>query len=206
MAELCAPGVASETLSRIASVESSYNPLAIGVVGGRLQRQPLNLPEALATVSMLETQGYDYSLGIVQVNQKNFGKYSLTPEAAFDPCANLRVGSLIFQDCYQRAGEGAARTSDALSCYYSGNFTSGYRLGYVAKVQAAGAPNLGTLPVQAIPVVARSRPVKARVVAKPQRSAPEPLFVTASSPSAVSVKSAGDLTKPTASKETALLF
>lgn len=207
MAELCAPGVASETLGRIASVESSFNPLAIGVVGGRLQRQPLNLSEALATVSMLETQGYDYSLGIIQVNQKNFGKYSLTPEAAFDPCANLRVGSLIFQDCYQRAGEGAARTGDALSCYYSGNFTTGYRLGYVAKVQAAGgAPNLGALPVQAIPVVARSRPVKARVVAKPRRSAPEPLFITASSPSAVSVTSAGDLTKPRASKETALLF
>lgn len=204
MAELCAPGVASHTLKSIASVESSFNPFAIGVVGARLQRQPRNFPEALATVRMLEAQGYDYSLGIVQVNQKNFARYGLTPESAFDPCANLRVGSLIFQDCYGRAGASDWRQGDALSCYYSGNFKTGYRLGYVAKVQAVGGTLPSALPDLAIPVTTKSTSANAHRTARLKRRAPEPLFVTAVAPPTAAPSDDGST--PTRSKETALLF
>ena len=207
VAELCAPGVALDTLRSIASVESSFNPFAIGVVGARLQRQPRDLPEALATARMLDDQGYDYSLGLVQVNQKNFAKYGLTLESAFEPCANLRVGSLILEDCYNRAGVGDRRMGDALSCYYSGNFTTGYRLGYVAKVQAAGGtPDIAALPVQPIPVAVNRTAVKLRAVAKRRPKAPEPLFVTVSAPPGAEIAAVGDVTSPATSKETALLF
>ncbi|MBY0365149.1 MAG: hypothetical protein K2X12_02820 [Burkholderiaceae bacterium] len=40
LAQQCAPGVHMDTMRRIVHVESSYNPYAIGVVGGRLERQP----------------------------------------------------------------------------------------------------------------------------------------------------------------------
>ena len=206
MAELCAPGVAVETMQSIASVESSFNPFAIGVVGGRLQRQPQTLAEALATTDMLAAQGYDYSLGIVQINQRNFARFGFTPEKAFDPCANLRVGSFIFSDCYKRAGDMLDPFGAALSCYYSGNFTTGYQAGYVAKVKAVGGGRPTNPFVQAIPLVATKTPAS-----RQRRSADAPreeaaVFVTiASTP--VTSKTAGDQTLSSpSSKDTALLF
>lgn len=40
LAQQCAPTVAPQTMAAVVQVESSFNPYAIGVVGGRLQRQP----------------------------------------------------------------------------------------------------------------------------------------------------------------------
>ena len=205
MAELCAPEVPAETLKSIASVESSFNPYAIGVVGGRLVRQPKDLSEALATAQVLEAQGYDYSLGVVQVNQKNFARYGLTAETAFDPCSNLRVGSLIFQDCYKRAGEGERRVGDALSCYYSGNFTTGYRLGYVAKVQAAAGTVNGAT-IQPIPVVSSRRSTKPRALQPAPRPSTEPLFITSATPVPTPIVPGADVIATAARKDTALLF
>jgi len=116
-------------------VESSYNPYAIGVVGGRLVRQPENLPEALATVRMLESRGYNFSLGLAQVNRYNLGKYGLESyEKAFQACPNLRAGAHILAQCRAHAGNDWGK---AFSCYYSGNFVTGYRLGYVQKIFAS---------------------------------------------------------------------
>ena len=44
-------------MQHVVHVESSFNPYAIGVVKGRLTRQPRNLQEALQTVKMLEAGG-----------------------------------------------------------------------------------------------------------------------------------------------------
>ncbi len=63
--------VPKEVMHHVVRVESSYNPYAIGVVGGRLVRQPDSLPEALATVRMLEARGFNFSLGLAQVNRYN---------------------------------------------------------------------------------------------------------------------------------------
>lgn len=130
-------------MARIAHVESSFNPYAIGVVGGRLDRQPRSLSEALATAQWLERNGYNYSVGLVQVNKKNFAKYGLTLETAFDACPNVRAGGEILKECYVRAlkkrsGNEQAALRDSFSCYYSGNFITGYNHGYVLKVVSAG--------------------------------------------------------------------
>ncbi|RYF53068.1 MAG: lytic transglycosylase domain-containing protein, partial [Comamonadaceae bacterium] len=54
-------------MRHVVHVESGANPFAIGVVGGRLVRQPRTLEEARATAEMLESKGYNYSLGAAQV-------------------------------------------------------------------------------------------------------------------------------------------
>src|SRR6187402_104910 len=98
--------VPAEVMQHVVNVESSRNPYAIGVVGGQLVRQPQNLPEAVATVHMLEDQGYNYSLGVAQVNRSNFGRYGLdTFEKAFDYCPNVVAGSKILAQCYASAAK-----------------------------------------------------------------------------------------------------
>ncbi|UGB39804.1 lytic transglycosylase domain-containing protein [Frateuria soli] len=134
--------VPTEVMQHVARIESGGNRFAIGVVGGRLERQPRNLGEAVATARMLESKGYDYSLGIAQVNRRNLARYGLdTFEKAFDGCANATAGARILAKCYGRSGGDWGK---AFSCYYSGNFTTGYRDGYVQRVFAsfgAGLPD-----------------------------------------------------------------
>lgn len=127
--------VSPEVMQHIVRVESSANPFAIGVVGGQLERQPKNVAEALATVHMLDAKGYNFSVGLAQVNRANLGRYGLNSyENAFDSCANLSAGSHILADCYASAHGDWGK---AFSCYYSGNFTTGFRDGYVQKVYAS---------------------------------------------------------------------
>lgn len=49
-----------EVMRHVVRVESSNNQFAIGVVGGRLARQPQTLAEALATARTLEAKGYNF--------------------------------------------------------------------------------------------------------------------------------------------------
>ncbi|WP_426702137.1 transglycosylase SLT domain-containing protein [Rhodanobacter sp. Col0626] len=127
--------VSPEVMQHIVHVESSANPYAIGVVGGQLERQPKNLPEALATVQMLDTKGYNFSVGLAQVNRANLGRYGLDSyQKAFSACANLSAGAHILADCYASAHGDWGK---AFSCYYSGNFSTGFRDGYVQKVYAS---------------------------------------------------------------------
>ena len=124
--------VPAEVMRHVVEVESGANPYAIGVVGGQLARQPKNLAEALATVHMLDAKGYNYSLGVAQVNRANLDKYGLDSyEKAFEPCPNLAAGAQILAACHASSGGDWGK---AFSCYYSGNFTTGYRDGYGQKV------------------------------------------------------------------------
>lgn len=123
-----------DVMHHVASIESSLNPYAIGVVGARLVRQPRSLGEAIATARMLETRGYNFSVGLAQVNRYNLPRYGLhSYRDAFDGCTNLRVGASILSHCLDRSGHDWGR---AFSCYYSGNFVTGFRTGYVQKVLA----------------------------------------------------------------------
>ena len=126
--------VPAQIMRQVVRVESSFNPYAIGVVGGRLERQPRSLSEAVATAQMLEAKGYNFSLGLAQVNRHNLGPYGLPSYAhAFEACPNLRAGARILAECHGRSGNDWGKS---LSCYYSGNFVTGLRHGYVQKVLA----------------------------------------------------------------------
>ncbi|MFZ2987175.1 lytic transglycosylase domain-containing protein [Ideonella sp.] len=150
----CAPQVHSDTAHALVSVESGFNPWAIGVVGGALVRQPRYRAEALATARALQAAGWNFSVGLGQINVGNFDRLGLTLDAAFDPCTNLTAMQSVLAECFDRAQAPAATANmtantatpqhadqtalrKALSCYYSGNFATGFRHGYVRKVVAA---------------------------------------------------------------------
>ena len=140
----CAPLIAQDTAQALIKVESGGNPFAIGVVGGALVRQPSTLAEAVATVAALEAAGWNYSVGLGQINKRNFRRYGLTPATAFDACANLTAMQAILGECFARANQRQqpqAALRDAFSCYYSGNFVTGHQHGYVNKVLAAWSPS-----------------------------------------------------------------
>lgn len=151
----CDQLLASPLMQQVIRVESGGNPYAIGVVGGRLERQPRNLAEAVATAQSLEEQGRNFSIGTGQVNRIHFRRlgWSSAIERGFDTCENARAALGVLQACYDKAvssgypvvpspgGYGAVHA--ALSCYYSGDLVAGARLGYVTKVlgpKAAVAP------------------------------------------------------------------
>lgn len=140
-AATCAPHVAPSTLRALATVESSFNPYAIGVVGGRLQRQPKTLLEGVSTVSALQEKGIKFSAGLIQIYVKNWSAYNLDHESVFDPCANMRAAQGILVNCFQRASvkdsDSQSALRKAISCYYSNNFVTGFNQGYVQKVVSA---------------------------------------------------------------------
>ena len=138
----CAPQVDPATAKALVSVESSMNPHAIGVVGGALEHQPRNRKQAVATATELQAGGWNFSLGLAQINLHNLTRLGLNLDTAFEPCANLAAMQQILTECFERSTRASARSEgseqqalrQALSCYYSGNFDTGFRHGYVRRV------------------------------------------------------------------------
>lgn len=150
MAQRCGNGFHPNTLQAIARVESGFNPYAIGVVHGSLKRQPRTLAEAVSTAKMLHAQGRNFSMGLMQINRYNLKHYGLNYETVFDVCNNISAGAKILYACYKRAGgKTQEHLHKAFSCYYSGNFKTGFRADfkgqppYVTKILNAAAANTG---------------------------------------------------------------
>ncbi|CAB3764368.1 lytic transglycosylase [Burkholderia puraquae] len=166
LARACAPNVDPDTLAALVRTESGFNPYAIGVVGGHLARQPASLDEARATARDLASRGFSYSVGLAQVNERNFAKYGLDEATMFEPCRNLRAGGAILTECFARSsGTGRATQAAlraALSCYYSGNFTTGFSSGYVSRVVASAQLNAREGGVAPIPVASDTPPPEHR--------------------------------------------
>ncbi|NIY83726.1 lytic transglycosylase domain-containing protein [Vibrio hepatarius] len=141
----CQSQVDASILKRLIDTESSRNPYAIGVVGVKTVNQPKTKLEAIQIAIDLDNRGFRYSLGLMQINNKNFPAYGMTIETAFDPCTNINVGADIYAKCYHRAKANTPSKAhqllldDAASCYYANNFTQGYQsegangLSYVEK-------------------------------------------------------------------------
>lgn len=166
LARACAPNVDPDTLAALVRTESGFNPYAIGVVGGHLTRQPASLDEARATARELAARGFSYSVGLAQVNVRNFPKYGLDETTMFEPCRNLQAGGAILTECFARSsGTGRATQAAlraALSCYYSGNFTTGFSSGYVSRVVASAQRNAREGGIEPIPVVSDTPPPERR--------------------------------------------
>ncbi|RMP06555.1 lytic transglycosylase domain-containing protein [Pseudomonas syringae group genomosp. 3] len=209
LAQQCAPTVAPQTMAALVQVESRFRPYAIGVVGGRLERQPTTREEAISTAKALADGGWNFSMGIAQVNRYNLSPYNLDYQSVFDPCANLRAGSKILEDCYTRAKRTIARDHAALdaaiSCYYSGNFYRGKKaekLGepsYVQKVLAQA--DVVPPPIRVVPAVKGSEenPPQYDKAASPAMAATSPAAPAASheaQPAAVSVEAIKSLPPP----------
>lgn len=181
--------VSMDVMQHVINVESSRNPYAIGVVGGALVRQPKALDEALATVRMLEEKGYNFSIGLAQVNRYNLGKYGLDSyEKAFQQCPNLQAGSRILAECYKRSGGDWGKS---FSCYYSGNFETGFRHGYVQKIYDSirRGQQVASNGVAPIDVVSRGERRAVKVEHHPQLASPAQARIVAQSNGPVYVPS-----------------
>ncbi len=137
----CGASVAPSTLQNIITVESHGNPLALGVNGDKLLRQPADITEAVAWAKWLVDHGYNIDAGLMQLNVKNWNRFGVTAETVFDPCTNVRAGAAVLTENYLRAakrfGPGQKALLAAISAYNTGNFVSGFGNGYVRKVAAA---------------------------------------------------------------------
>lgn len=156
LAAQCAPGVAPETLLSLAHTESRFDPLAIGVNGGKNPPSVTTAADAAITAKRYIAAGYSIDLGIAQINSANLGWLGLSVEDAFDPCRNLAAAARVLTANYATASRrfaGRAALDVALSMYNTGDPQRGYRNGYVGRVYRsaailvpaiAGAATIGT--------------------------------------------------------------
>ena len=128
LALACAPLVDPSTARALVAVESGFNPHAIGVVGGTLVGQPRNRAEALATARALQMENWNFSVGLAQINLHSLKRLGLSLEAALDPCLNLAGMQAVLTECLERTNprqtDRQRSLRQALSCYYSGDFTT----------------------------------------------------------------------------------
>lgn len=118
----CSINVSPNLLQPLIQLESGYNPYAIGVVGSSI-RQPHTLSEFIQSVTHLDNENKNYSIGLTQINIKNLNRLNIPVLDAVEPCNNIKLSSIILQECYQKYG-GIGQT---LSCYYSGNDKTGFK-------------------------------------------------------------------------------
>lgn len=130
LAAECAPNVDPSTMHTLVVSESSGNPYAIGVTVSPLVEQPTNKEDAIATARSLLESGANISVGLGQINHKNFEVLGLTIETAFEFCPNLKAADEILSACFKRAEKAGKQDQEALqaafSCYYSNNFRRGF--------------------------------------------------------------------------------
>lgn len=184
LAVKCAAHVDSSTLQAIVRTESAFNPYAIGVVRGSI-KQPTTFDEAVAAAKKLDEEGKNFSMGLAQINRYNLPKFNLDYESVFDECKNLQTGADILTECYGRAPgkKGQEALQEALSCYYSGNFRTGFGNdlkglpSYVERILSSAKQNS---PTQAIKKPVEKPPIKQTVTTVPAIDADaKPVKVTA---------------------------
>lgn len=162
LASQCAPSVAPETVLAIIHTESSGEPFALNVNGGRQPAKQSNAADAVATARRYVAAGYSVDLGLGQINSRNMRWLGLTWETVFDPCTNVAALARVLTTNYNAVKPGrdpqtALRV--ALSMYNTGSQTRGFRNGYVAKVVGnAGIANAGISYAASWPTVAVAEP------------------------------------------------
>lgn len=147
----CGPTVSPDTLAAIMQVESGRHRWAINDNSTGKAYFPASEPAALSLVNTLLARGHKLAIGSMQIHSQWLGKLGLTPATLLDPCANVRVASLILQDNYRVCGlkgyQDTSRLDCALTAYWSGRFQPDST--YARKVRAHFAPAArpGTEPV-----------------------------------------------------------
>lgn len=121
----CAPQVHPVTTEHIVRVESGGNPLALHDNTTGRSYSPDSVRAAVSALKKLLARGHSVDVGLMQVNSRNFARTRLTPDTAFDECANVRAGGQILVDAWrQSVGHGyAGQTAlwHAVQVYNSGN-------------------------------------------------------------------------------------
>jgi len=146
----------------IIQTESSGDPFALNVNGGRQPARQNNAADAAATARRYVAAGYSVDLGLGQINSRNMRWLGLTWETVFDPCTNVAALGHVLTANYKSAIAGRDPQSAlrvALSMYNTGSQTRGFRNGYVAKVVGnAGVATTATLYRNEFATFARAAP------------------------------------------------
>ena len=130
LASQCAPSVAPETVLAIIQTESSGEPFALSVNGGRQPARQSNAADAVATARRFVAAGYSVDLGLGQINSRNMRWLGLTWETVFDPCTNVAALARVLTTNYNAVKAGRDPQSAlrvALSMYNTGSQTRGFR-------------------------------------------------------------------------------
>ena len=181
LASQCAPSVAPETVLAIIQTESSGEPFALNVNGGRQPVRQNNAADAAATARRYVAAGYSVDLGLGQINSRNMRWLGLTWDTVFDPCTNVAALARVLTTNYNAVSAGrdpqtALRV--ALSMYNTGSQTRGFHNGYVAKVERnAGFAQSAASGPALILAAAASSPVDQRTIllAENVRAEPSPV-------------------------------
>ena len=183
----CASAMPPITANSIVKQESSFNPHAIGVAGG-LKNQPKSYAVAVATAKDLIKKGYNIDMGLGQINSLNLPKFGLSVEQVFEPCTNVNAMQRVFVGCYNGAKK---LTTDnqlairmAFSCYNTGNYSKGFKNGYVGKILRNHDYFRGVIPAQQQYAVSKTPTYIAKSV------------LTTVSPNTVSVQPVKVVSKP----------
>jgi type IV secretion system protein VirB1 len=110
-------------LAAIAQTESGLDPLAVGDNTAHRSYHPAAKSEAVALAAQLAAAGHDLDLGLMQINQRNFGWLGLTAGDAFEPCDSLAAGAAVLT---------------ALSRYNTGKSSSPAGMVYARRVLSQG--------------------------------------------------------------------
>lgn len=151
----CAPDVSPITLNALIGVESSGDPYVVANVTDETSHRFKSKDEAVTFLNELERKGKSYSAGLMQIYSGNFKGYGLNNETVFEHCTNIKTGAAILKQCFMRAERESQNQQEALrkafSCYYSNNFTRGFKLekdgnSYVQKIEMKAAKQSITVP------------------------------------------------------------
>lgn len=127
----CAPEVSPVTLDALVRVESGGKPYVVANVSDKTSHYFGNKEKAILFINYLSSKKKSYSAGLMQIYSGNFQAYGLTNETVFDYCTNIKTGVEILKNCYNIASKETSNPQIALrkamSCYYSGNFTRGFK-------------------------------------------------------------------------------
>ena len=177
LASQCAPSVAPETVLAIIQTESSGEPFALNVNGGRQPARQNNAADAAATARRYVAAGYSVDLGLGQINSRNMRWLGLTWDTVFDPCTNVAALARVLTTNYNAVSAGrdpqtALRV--ALSMYNTGSQTRGFRNGYVAKVERnAGIAQSGVASAPLILATAEPSPDDQRALLLAENALPD---------------------------------
>lgn len=185
-------------MAAIVRVESGGDPLAIGDNTARRSYHPGNRASAEALARRLLDERHSLDLGMAQIDDVNFARFSVDARSIFDACTNLRVGAKILAGDYaiakQRYGGGQIALRHAIGMYNTGQLDGG--AAYVNRVlDAAGVPQeydvgrriialrapRSPAPIRALAVRRRKHQASPRLIT-PLRA---PIVVTVSSQSLV---------------------
>jgi len=138
----CAPFVASNTMLAMIDLESRGNPWAINVNGGHRFRKANSYDEAVTESKRLIANGANIDMGLMQINSKTMVGLGLTVEQVFDPCTNVYSGGTVLTRNFVQAAKThpneQAALQAAISAYNTGNYSRGFKNGYVNSVVKRG--------------------------------------------------------------------